>query len=812
MDSLSIIMSQSIETVQFKDALDNFCTFLLKYQHNLDEINNQNLGSFKNHHKSSYEVLKLHVNKDFNVDNLASNMYDLFMKYDFHLINNPTLSILHSFLNNRFKSKLEPNQASILADKFKQYNQDNVNIDSQIDFNNSNKIIHQGDSILNILLDLNDTFSNAAGVQFDQLQQRSRFTSSTTSTQHDQQQQQQQQRQQQQQPQPNNDHQQQLSNPSNQLTQTEFTTDSSNNKNEQQHQPIIQLSKPTETQNNSIQNKIIGSQQLQIANENSQVTQLDNNITNNNNNEQQHQANLTNQPQPTNGVNTNNISNNQQPPISPIQTLQPTDDGNTNNHNNNRHHQPNIIDNKNLPSTSNINNVNNNLNQNTNLIDSINLLVSTINKLPDLVDHKINQRFDLKMNNLQNMYISNSNNTNQTMSCSINNHNPSITIKQDKNQLLKELSITIKKILKTENNINILKSHMINNTTPSSINHQRFPKPFLWHNDVYVVNYNQMLEKFQTEIMKFNTTELETHKIKLLEKFKTLRIEMQLSNQFNDIAKLIESTYRQCEAELKPLFAKSDKKVKNIQTKKYVTKKIFFNDSYDSINHSSSSDDDIVVIETNDNNNKPNEKIMHMTSKIQQNAQINQTHKNNQINNDTNILNNNNNNINHNNNHNIYETNNLLNNNNNNSNRMNFNRLGRSSYQNYTNRRNRSNSQKTDNRKRSNSYNRQNYNSNNSNFQTSSNWNYQNQNKYSSSHQNYNHVNQYQNNNKLVRNISNTFDRSGINYSNDKINNNHSNNFSNSSNINKNSSFFYNNNKQFEQQNFQHQPHQHSRR
>lgn len=113
-------------------------------------------------------------------------------------------------------------------------------------------------------------------------------------------------------------------------------------------------------------------------------------------------------------------------------------------------------------------------NNNLSIIESINLLVNTINKLPDLVDKKIDQRFKLKLNDLQNKFKNINNIT------GLANTNATVNILQNTNQVtertqtIKELSLLIKKILKTENNINTLKSHLLHKTTPSSTNHKNF--------------------------------------------------------------------------------------------------------------------------------------------------------------------------------------------------------------------------------------------------------------------------------------------------------------------------------------------------
>jgi hypothetical protein len=157
----------------------------------------------------------------------------------------------------------------------------------------------------------------------------------------------------------------------------------------------------------------------------------------------------------------------------------------------------------------------------------------------------------------------NSNNQN------LNNQSVITTNINNRDQSIAELSIIIKKILKMDNNLNIIRTHINNKTTPKSLNHQNFPKPFLWHNESYIAKYNVLIEKFQNEIMLFNLKEIENNKLIALDKIKILRMNMQLSNLFPDLSNIVQSNFKKCEADLTIDFKKNDKKAKN-RKKSYI--------------------------------------------------------------------------------------------------------------------------------------------------------------------------------------------------------------------------------------------------
>jgi len=63
------------------------------------------------------------------------------------------------------------------------------------------------------------------------------------------------------------------------------------------------------------------------------------------------------------------------------------------------------------------------------------------------------------------------------------------------------LSRVINKKLRYNNHIKIINSHKTNGTTPSSLFFNKFPRPFLIDDSIYVEKYNQLIHDFQTKTM-----------------------------------------------------------------------------------------------------------------------------------------------------------------------------------------------------------------------------------------------------------------------------------------------------------------------
>ncbi|CAF1068081.1 unnamed protein product [Brachionus calyciflorus] len=65
----------------------------------------------------------------------------------------------------------------------------------------------------------------------------------------------------------------------------------------------------------------------------------------------------------------------------------------------------------------------------------------------------------------------------------------------------KKIKHLFNKKLRYENDLRILKLHSELNTVPEQLNFNKFPEPFLKHNDRFIQKYNTLISKFQNEII-----------------------------------------------------------------------------------------------------------------------------------------------------------------------------------------------------------------------------------------------------------------------------------------------------------------------
>jgi hypothetical protein len=75
---------------------------------------------------------------------------------------------------------------------------------------------------------------------------------------------------------------------------------------------------------------------------------------------------------------------------------------------------------------------------------------------------------------------------------------------------------TYNKILKKENSIKILESHIKNNTTPKDLMHKFYPPPHIKEDPIFIERYNQLIDQIQKDTMKLIIVR-HTEKIKILQ-------------------------------------------------------------------------------------------------------------------------------------------------------------------------------------------------------------------------------------------------------------------------------------------------------
>ena len=76
-------------------------------------------------------------------------------------------------------------------------------------------------------------------------------------------------------------------------------------------------------------------------------------------------------------------------------------------------------------------------------------------------------------------------------------------------QYTNKLEFTHKSMIKNNNHIKILKTHLDNKTTPASLSFQRFPKPYRPYSQNYVDKSNEILSKCQEDLIKLGIEDLE---------------------------------------------------------------------------------------------------------------------------------------------------------------------------------------------------------------------------------------------------------------------------------------------------------------
>ena len=221
-----------------------------------------------------------------------------------------------------------------------------------------------------------------------------------------------------------------------------------------------------------------------------------------------------------------------------------------------------------------------------------------------------------------------------------------------------KLGYTYNSILRKENQIQILKSHLENKTTPEALSHHKFPVPFqaFQSNILYIDKYNKIVEKTQVDFINLEISQFKEDKDLLTNDIKVFKDI--LKYHIIDMDKLDREIYDQQNNILKKSFESATVKVSKMIAKPFVVK----HHNNDNNNY-------------NNNNNKPNIK---QPKKKVDNNKINNIRQNNNNNkgNSSNYNGNRPNNINGNNtNHsNRYNNNNNNNNNNNKYNNGNGNR------------------------------------------------------------------------------------------------------------------------------------------
>jgi hypothetical protein len=220
------------------------------------------------------------------------------------------------------------------------------------------------------------------------------------------------------------------------------------------------------------------------------------------------------------------------------------------------------------------------------------------------------------------------------------------------------------KIVRYENHLNMLKTHIENGATPPSLFFNRFPRPMLIDNAEFVDEYNDLIVKVQVEIMQLITKHLNERNETInsdITKVKGIIIknknEENLNDRLAELMTVVENDH------------KNEFKIKNEQTLRCKSVKFQVQKSHSNSNHNNSRSIDISIDfgynSSNNNNinrnngsignrqnvNRPrntghraNNNNINNNNNLSQQAQVNQPNTRTNINNNYNNNNNRNNN------------------------------------------------------------------------------------------------------------------------------------------------------------------------
>lgn len=135
-----------------------------------------------------------------------------------------------------------------------------------------------------------------------------------------------------------------------------------------------------------------------------------------------------------------------------------------------------------------------------------------------------------------------------------------------------KLGYTYQSILKKKNQINILKSHLDNSTTPEVLSHKKFPAPFFAfeNNILYVNKHNNIIESAQKSLMQLEIDQFEEDLDILNNDVKVFKDT--LKYHVTDIAKVDREIFVFQENKLKKTFESASIKALKIIAKPFIAK------------------------------------------------------------------------------------------------------------------------------------------------------------------------------------------------------------------------------------------------
>jgi hypothetical protein len=86
--------------MNLEEALESFCTFILRYKSTFHQLSNNTVGSFKGKQKEQYQIIKKALNNaDISVSNLSASLHHLLIKVDQTKIKNKTFEMLSTLID-----------------------------------------------------------------------------------------------------------------------------------------------------------------------------------------------------------------------------------------------------------------------------------------------------------------------------------------------------------------------------------------------------------------------------------------------------------------------------------------------------------------------------------------------------------------------------------------------------------------------------------------------------------------------------------------------------------------------------------------
>lgn len=124
-----------------------------------------------------------------------------------------------------------------------------------------------------------------------------------------------------------------------------------------------------------------------------------------------------------------------------------------------------------------------------------------------------------------------------------------------------------RRILRKKNDIKLLEFHLNNETTPSALFFDKFPVPFLWHDEEAVNDHNQIVKEAQQKMLESSIKHLNRQLASLQSNLEQLK--PSVVNFVSDSARFFNDLKQSLEKELSDEFRKADEKAKRFTSRPF---------------------------------------------------------------------------------------------------------------------------------------------------------------------------------------------------------------------------------------------------